>query len=127
MTETTEFDKNLDSVPDEEQIVVPMDVNGRDVLFRSLSSVQYMQLQHEGFLLEKDTTDMNRKRKSLDRVFRTMRSAIVNDDDKEYIEDLIADGKISLRELVRKILQVYKSTKDEPTPAVRRARTPRRR
>lgn len=112
MTEP-DLETALNDLPEEEVEISTAPVKGRDVQVRRLNSVQFMQLQHEATVLEGDRYDTARKRKSLDRAFRIIHSTFVDEDDHEYIQDLIADGELTMRELVRIVIQASRGSKED--------------
>jgi hypothetical protein len=119
------LDNGPDLLPTEEVKKAVVDINGRNVTLRQLTSTNIMQLQHEATILQHDHIDIERKKKSMDRVFRILRSAVA-EDDREYVEDLMADGDLDMQRLVTLVLRLHKE--NEPTqPKVRRGRTPRSR
>lgn len=82
-------------------------VGDRDILFQGLGEGQYMQMVHEGSLFNNPNTNNDRKMKGLDRLYRTMLSLVVNGDDRDYLEDQMADGAIDMMFLVHALREIY--------------------
>lgn len=100
-------------------------LGGRDVLIRALSDTQITQMNHEILVLESDRTDLARKRKAMDRVYRALQSTIVSEEDRDFAADLMADGELDLRQMMRESMELW----GDRTPAnrqIRRGRAPRR-
>jgi hypothetical protein len=100
--------------------IVP--VHGRNIVIRRLIDAQLMQMNHESELLQRDDVGMDRKRKGMERMFRALLSVVVQPTDRDYMEDLMADGELDLRELVSFATSFL--TEDTPAgpPKVRRGR-----
>src|SRR5262245_53104549 len=67
-------------------------IGGRMIPIRALNDTQITQMNHEVMVLESDRHDMDRKRKAMDRIYRALQSTIIEDDDREFAADLMADG-----------------------------------
>lgn len=80
-----------------------------EILCQGLTETQYMQLMHEARMFTSSTVDKDRKMKGADRLFRVMLSLIVNPDDRDYVEDLMADGKFEITELARVLRDLYEA------------------
>lgn len=111
--------------PAPERVTQVRDFHGRKVEFRSFSDTQLAQLNHEASVLQNDRYDSDRKRKAMDRCFRTLQSMFVNEDDLDFAADLIADGSLDLRELMTIAMELVESAV-QPNRQVRRARTSRK-
>ena len=109
MTDAIEI-PDIKSVERPEKMVT---IGGREILCKGLSDTQYMQLVHEAKLFTSDVVNIDRKSKGLDRLFRVMISLIVNPDDRDYVEDLMADGELDLSYFTTVLREIY----DAPTPA----------
>lgn len=114
----------LEPVPTDagrETRIVP--VQGRNIVVRRLIDAQLMQLNHEAELLQRDDIGIDRKRKGMDRMFRALLSVVVQPSDQEYMEDLMADGKLDLRELIGFATSFLTEQEAGQSPRVRRGRT----
>lgn len=85
-----------------------------------------MQMIHEAALFRSDTIPRERKMKGLDRLYRVMISLVVNQDDKDFVEDLMADGELDMRELVTVINDLYNKG-EAPVPVKARRGRPAKR
>jgi len=111
--------------------VRPVTVRDRKILVRKLIDTQYMLLNRCAQILTRPHVDKGKKLETIDRMFTVLESAIVNDEDREFLEDLMAEGKLDLRELLG-FVTVFEGdeeddSKVEEQPKVRRARTPAKR
>lgn len=112
----------------EERFTVEVPIGDQVILVQSPTESQMMQLAHELSLMQLpvDKVTSERRMKSLDRSYRIVRSMIVNDDDKEWVEDSITDGTVSLKEIVNSIKNMYDEEKPKAA-TVRRGRQTRNR
>lgn len=104
----------------QEAVTKLMNIGGREVLCRFLTEAQFMQMAYEAQVLGSDKIPDTRKIKTLTRMFRIMRSIIVDDDDKDYIEDLMADGTINMSDLLAVIKELNEAGTTKSTAKVRR-------
>lgn len=104
--------ENIDSISEMERPQKAIKVGDREILFQGLTQSQYMQLVHEVTLFRNDNTSMDRKLKGLDRLFRVLMSLLVNPEDRDYIEDQIADGEINVMFLVKALREIYDKQAD---------------
>lgn len=103
----------------ETQIVL---VRDRNIVVRKLIDTQMLLLAREAKILQRDDIEMNRKLSGIDRMFRILESAIVQAEDREFLEELMLQGELDLRELLSFVTAF---NEDEPAkPKVRRGRTP---
>lgn len=122
--------EELDSMPVPERQTTVVQLGGRDITLRQFNETQFLQLQHEALFLQR-SDDMNvpfdRVSKSISRIFRALRAAVPNEDEREFLDDLMAEGELELRELLRAVLVFNRETliAEKPT-TVRRGRPPRR-
>lgn len=116
---------DLNEIPQMERPQKPLMVGDREILFQGLSESQYMQLVHEVTLFRKEETDINRKLKGLDRLYRVLLSLVVNENDRDYVEDAIADGGMDVMFLVKSLREIY-DKQAVPEKKVRRGRPAQR-
>ena len=102
-------------------------IGDREVLCRMLTEAQFMQLAYEANVLENKHTPNERKIKTLSRLFRVMRSVIVDEDDREYVEDLMADGSVTMKHILSAIKELNDTVAPANTAKVRRGVPARRR
>lgn len=122
--------EEFDAQPVAERKTAVVSLGGRDITLRQFNETQFMQLQHETLVLKRSedgNMPFERVQKSLDRVFRAIRSAIPDEEQRDYIDDLMAEGELDLRELVRAVFVFNReaAVEDEKPVQVRRGR-PRR-
>lgn len=108
---------NPDDTGRETQVV---SVRDRNVVVRRLVDTQMMLLAREAKVLQRDDVGMDRKLSGIDRMFRILESAVVDSSDREYLEELMINGDLDLRELMS-FVTMFEGT--EPKAKVRRART----
>lgn len=101
--------------------VVPL--RDRSIVVRQLTDAQLLLMAREARLLQREELPIERKINSIDRIFSILESSIVQEDDREFAEDLMASGELDLRELMG-FISVFKD-EEEAKPKVRRGRPPR--
>jgi hypothetical protein len=110
----------------EETRVVP--IGGRDITVRRLNETQILQLNHEATLLQREDLAPQRLRKGMDRVFRALSSVVVDEDDSDFLQDLMADGDLDLRDMIKFITSFHVDQAPTTGPVkVRRGRPPTKR
>lgn len=104
-------------------------VSGREMSVKTLTDAQFMTLTHEATLLQSPNVPSDRKIKAVDRVFRVLKSIIVEDADIEFIQDEMAEGNLEMRTLAQALLTVHHQAKSAggvptkgPVKAARRGR-----
>lgn len=125
-----ELDRVDDSVAgtDPEAFTKMVQIGEREVLCRFLTEAQFMQLAYEAQIMESPHTPDARKIKTLTRIFRVMRSIVVEDEDKEYVEDLMADGTVRMSDVLAVIKELNDSVATPKSSSkVRRGAIARRR
>src|SRR4029453_6767375 len=105
--------------PGRETQIVP--VHGRNVVIRQLIDAQLMLLNRGARLLQRDDVDKANKLATVDCMFTILKSVIVQPDDKEFLEDLMAEGKLGLRDLMG-FISAFDEDQTEEKPKVRRGR-----
>lgn len=80
-----------------------------------------MILAREAKVLQRDDVTPDRMVTAVDRMFRILESAIVQLEDKEFLEGLMLDGELDLRELTT-FVTIFGEA-DTAKPKVRRGRT----
>lgn len=99
--------------------IVP--VQGRNVVVRQLIDTQLMLLNRGARLLQRDDLDRENKLATVDRMFTILESAVVQPEDLEFLEDLMAEGKLGLRDLLG-FVTAFNDDEVENKPKVRRGR-----
>jgi hypothetical protein len=104
-----------------------IDFKGHRILIKKLVDGQFVQMNHEVNVMTSNNADTDRKMKAMDRVHRIMLSVVLNPEDKETIEELMADGEIQLKDLADFVSAFKDEEEDQPKPkVVRRGRPVRR-
>jgi hypothetical protein len=111
------------TTPDPGRETRVVDVRGRSVVVRKIIDTQMMLLAREAKVLQRDDVTPERQLTAVDRMFRILESAIVQPSDREFLEDLMLDGELDLRELTS-FVTIFSDEGDAATPKVRRGRTP---
>jgi hypothetical protein len=101
-----------------------VDVRGRSIVIRSLLDTQLLSLNHEARILQRADIEPERKMKGMERMFKALLSVVVQASDQEYLEDLMAEGTLDLRELTT-FATSFLTDQDE-APKVRRGRPAKR-
>jgi len=101
-----------------------VDIKGRQVVIRMLEGAQLALLARESRVLQQDHADNARKVTGAARMFDILESMVVQDEDQEYVSDLIATGKVELKELTA-FISAFKD--EDQKPRVRRGRPPTKR
>lgn len=94
--------------PEVETRLVP--IHGRDILVKRIGETQLMQLNHEAAVLQRDDLTAARLQKGLDRVYRTLTSTVVKEEDSDFLQDLMADGDLDIKELIEFIKSFHTET-----------------
>lgn len=108
--------------PGEETRLIP--VHGRQIMVREVLPAQAVLIMRLIRNLRRDVTPdvdrmvvINNTAKILD----IIESAVVQQSDRDYLEDLIVDRKLDLKELVG-VVTAFKAADEEEPPKVRRGR-----
>jgi hypothetical protein len=101
-----------------------VDVRGRSIVVRRIIDTQMMLLARESQVLQRDDIDIKRKLSAVDRMFRILESSIVQQSDREFVEELMLDGELDLRELTSFVTTFSGDEEESAKPKVRRGRAP---
>lgn len=96
-----------------EAVTKVIKLGDREVLCRMLTEAQFMQLAYETKLMTNNSISTDRKVKTLERIFRVMRSVVATEEDKEYLEDLVAEGVVDMYDLLHVIEELNKEYPDK--------------
>lgn len=99
-----------------------VDIKGRNVVVRQLTDAQMLLLSREGRLASKEGTEPTRRVAAIARIFDILESAIVQEEDREYLMDLTVAGNLQLGDMTS-FITVF----SEDEPKVRRGRAPAKR
>jgi hypothetical protein len=108
----------------ETQIVL---VRDRNVVIRQLIDTQRMLIARWAVMLQRDDVTGAQKLDLLNKMFNTLESVVVQQEDRDYLEELMAEGELDLRELISFITAFDKKADEPAKPKVRRGRAPTRR
>jgi hypothetical protein len=103
--------------PGKETRLVP--VKDRNIVVRQLNDAQLLLLGREARLAAKEDTDQNRRLASVGRIFDLLESAVVQEEDREYLMDLTVKGDLELKDMLGFITAFGEG---EQKPRVRRGR-----
>lgn len=103
--------------PGKETQLVP--VKGRNIVVRQLTDAQLLLFGREARLASKNDTDPERRLSGIARIFDILESAVVQDEDREYLMDLTVQGELQLKDLMD-FLTIFSD--GEEKPKVRRGR-----
>jgi len=105
--------------------VPTVDVKGRDVAVQQLNDAQLLLLAREARLAQRESTDKQRRLEAVGRIFDLLESAVIQDEDREYLMDLTVKGKLTLGDLTG-FITAFTEDEEEEKPKVRRGRPPKR-
>lgn len=94
-----------------------VDIKGRNVVVRQLTDAQSILMLREARLLQRNEADTSRMFSAVSRMYDILESAVVQEEDKEYLLDLVTAGDLELRDMLV-MLTVF----GEDKPKVRRGR-----
>lgn len=109
------------NVPETEVV----DIQGRDVEIRPLNDAQLALMAREVRIMSKPTFDRTRKMEAAAIMFNILESVVISPEDKEYMNELVVEGKLDLKELTS-FVTVFNTEKEAAPapPKVRRGRPP---
>jgi hypothetical protein len=105
----------------------PVDIKGRAVEVQQLLDAQLLLLSREARLASKESTEGNRRVVAVGRIFDLLESVMVNEEDKEYLIELIVKRNLELDDLRGFITAFSDDDEPEEKPRVRRGRPPTKR
>lgn len=100
-------------------------VKGRDITVRRLVDTQVVLLAREGRLLQKSTIMDERKLVAMGRVFDILESAVISEEDREYLLDLTVARELELDDMLQ-IVKAFAGNNTNAAPVVRRGRPSKR-
>lgn len=101
--------------------IVP--VHGRNIVVRQLIDTQMMLLNRGARLLQRSDLDRENKMATVERMFNILESVVVQPEDREYLENLMAEGKVAIKDMVG-FISAFSQDQEEEKPKVRRGRPP---
>jgi hypothetical protein len=101
-------------------------IKGRKVEVQQLLDVQLVLIAREGRLLQKDNIEGSRKFVAMSRILDVLESAVVSEDDREYLIELMTGRSLQLADLLP-IVKVFGDEAPTNGPVrARRGRPPKR-
>lgn len=100
-------------------------MHGREVKIQQLTETQMLLIGREAKILQSPDVDTSRKLDGIDRMFMILETAVVEAEDRKYMENLMMTGELGINELIN-FVTVFGEGADE-TPKVRRGSRPVRR
>jgi hypothetical protein len=100
-----------------------VDVKGRSIVVRQLLDAQMLFMAREGEVLQDPDVPIARKMKGMRRLFDALESQVVQDEDREYLMDLISTGNLELKDLMS-FVSAFVDQDEVEKPKVRRGRRP---
>lgn len=99
-------------------------INGREVKVQKPELGQLALVQHQARVLQKDNVTKEQGERALSLVYRVVRTAIVGQEDLDFIEDEIADRALTIQDALRAIVSAAEeqAEAEEAKPVVRRGR-----
>ena len=98
-----------------------LEIKGRQIVVRQLKDVQMLMLLREAQLMQREDVETTRKLLATTRMMDVLESAIVQDEDKEYLTDLNVRGDLELSDLMG-VITVFSNDEEPKKAAVRRGR-----
>lgn len=112
----------------ETQIVL---VRDRNIVIRQMIDTQRLLIARWAVMLQRDDVTGAQKLDILSKMFNTLESVVVQQEDRDFLEELMAQGELDLRELIGFITafdqKVAEDSGAAAKPKVRRGRTATRR
>lgn len=97
-----------------------VDVKGRNIVVRQLNDAQLLLLAREARLAQREDTEDQRRLTAVGRIFDLLESAVVQEEDRDYLMDLTVAGNLTLGDLTG-FVTVF-AEDDDAKPKVRRGR-----
>ena len=118
MTETVERPQDF---------ILEFDLGGTATKFHMPDFGQLAMVQHQARVLTRDGVGADQGARAMSLVYRSIRSWIVEVADKDRMEDLIADGDVTIEDMFSAMMKSVKASNDAETapttgPVVRRGR-----
>lgn len=101
-----------------------VDIKGRDVEIKQLNDAQMALMAREVRIMTKDGVDGQRRLDAVARMFSILESVVVKAEDRAYMDDLIVEGALDLRELTSFVTVFLEDEAPAVKAKVRRGRPP---
>lgn len=103
-----------------------IDIKGRPVTLKKITVGQMALVLRESKRMQRDDVTGKEAMAALERVDLIIASLIVFDEDREYVENLLANGTLDLTDMVRLVMDIYTKDAEEKPKVARRGRPPKR-
>lgn len=103
-----------------------IDIQGRPITLKKITVGQMALVMRESRRMQRDDVTGKEAMAALERVDTIVASLIVFDEDKEYVDELMAAGTLDITEMVQHVMAIYTEGSAEEKPKVRRGRPPKR-
>lgn len=102
-----------------------VDMQGRPVTLKTIAVEQVGLLMRESRKLQRDEVTTKDAINALGRIDRILSSLVVFDEDRDYVDGLLEEGKITYKEIVELVMSLYGQEPEKPK-VIRRGRPPKR-
>jgi len=101
---------------------LPVPIKGRDILVRQLTDSQMIHMLRHSKILQADGVDRATKLESAERLFRILHTVVVQQEDKDYLDEQEESGQVELKDLMPFVTAF---SAEPEKPKARRGRPPR--
>jgi hypothetical protein len=102
-----------------------VDVKGRQVSIKQLKDAQLILMGRDAKVLGDEKADGARRLNAAGYIMDAFESAIVSQDDKDYVLGLTRQGELEIEDFVG-FLSAFRAPSEDKKPVVRRGRPPRK-
>lgn len=104
-----------------------IDVKGRAIVVRQLRDAQYGLLVREANSVKRAVAEGNRDRlmRATDLIMKALASTVVQEEDRDWLDDMTANGELDFSDLVAAI-RAFGDEEEKPKAQVRRGRPVKR-
>jgi len=104
-----------------------IEVKGRTIVVRKLRDAQFGLLVREANAVKRAVAEGNKDRlmRATDLIMKALASAVVQEEDRDWLDDLTAAGELDFSDLVAAI-KAFNEDEDKPKASVRRGRPAKR-
>ena len=101
---------------DPKDFILTFNLGGVETKFHMPDFGQLAMVQHQGRLLTRDQVNAEQGARAMSLVYRSIRSWIVEPNDQDRLEDLIADGETSIEGVFSEMMKSVKASNDAEAP-----------
>ena len=104
-----------------------INIKERQIVVRQLTDAQYGLLVREAMAVKKAAAERNKDQvmRSTSLLMRTLAAGVVQLEDREWLDDLVADGELDMQDLLG-VLRAFSDETQPAKPQVRRGRPAKR-